>query len=296
MRPVILTLLLLLSTPAIPSAVSVPTATYELTVEARFVNTIQERIRLQLAYEEAAAKARLESLSKEETQRKTELEQISKHRVAAETVVKQKLVSEDILTKLLRNSDPSDTAARAVLVSRVEVVTRQRASAEEQLQALKNSEQSARTRLNQVHAERESEEQRASVEADRRKELNLTLQSEVVKWQADPSPTNLMSLKRTTLAIAEATGLSSKVNFTSEDAQEKETTGADVKYQTSPQRQFGANPKTAKCTTSPQCFDTISPTNEYYIWTERGGKKTSDSDKKFPIGNADEKVTLVEDR
>lgn len=70
-------------------------------------------------------------------------------------------------------------------------------------------------------------------------------------------------------------------------------TGATVKYQTLGQRKRNETPTTAKTPTESHESMYIGT---YHIWSERGGKVTSDKNAQYEIANAKEKVVLVEQK
>jgi hypothetical protein len=90
-----------------------------------------------------------------------------------------------------------------------------------------------------------------------------------------------------------AVGLKSSVLFKSVNPGLQETTGATVRYITSVQRQYKVTPNTAKCLTS--CTDELEINFDYYIWTERDGRKTS-TEYRVSLSKAKEEVVLKEDR
>jgi hypothetical protein len=100
------------------------------------------------------------------------------------------------------------------------------------------------------------------------------------------------SLSRVVL-LAATWNLDSRVSIVSIDKHSKPSPGAIVRYQTATQRYYGVEPRSSKSPT--ECIESLN-IDEYYIWTERSNRVTSDKDRKVYIANTEEKVTLIEDR
>jgi hypothetical protein len=113
------------------------------------------------------------------------------------------------------------------------------------------------------------------------------LQNRAAEWRASGSQSDFITLTDAISAAALKNDVKSDVTINASRG-----TGASVKYQTLGQRQRNEPPTTAKSLT--EVVESMV-LGMYHIWTERGGKETSDRNAQFDIAAAKESV-LVEER
>jgi hypothetical protein len=255
--------------------------------QRRFLNTVAARVRAKISSEEtrlrneSAAAARTQQSAKAALKlRAAELER------AQQAQWEAKRQEDDSRGSLFYRSDPlfKQVAFEANRDRRAQQLRSEAAKSE--AQALQAAADAADAELVRLRAALESVQRLAEQQAEAEARLR--------QWESNPTPELYAEVSQALVEMALAAKVRSSVRFVSVDRDGRVNPGATVKFQSEKQRLYESPPATAKCLTS--CTDELTLEVRYFIWTERGGRRTSDMDKSVLICNEQEEVILIEDQ
>lgn len=112
------------------------------------------------------------------------------------------------------------------------------------------------------------------------------IKTDAAGWERTPTERNLTITSEAVTFAAAKYRINSTLTIVS-----RPSSGATVKYQTLGKRDRHESPLTAGQTT--KCTETV-PIGLYYIWTERGGKQTSDPNNVYQVIDAQQVVEITE--
>ena len=220
-----------------------------------------------------------------------ELDQTLKKRETAQNYLKLKKGEEQELTKAINEARTPEE--RATLSKRLESVDQERKKAEDEADTLSASTTTLNDSLRAHRAMHFAEEKDLKAQANHVNKQKMALFYKRADFEIYKTQKTYVAFRDHLMKTASSMGLTCNVSIQSE-RNSVETKGATIKYQKPEQRQFGRGltpAYTAKCLTA--CSEEIKPSN-YYIWTERDNKPTSDPEQLYSITGASHTIRLQE--
>lgn len=164
----------------------------------------------------------------------------------------------------------------------------ERVEAELVLESLTAEQQHQAARLDRARTALGDAQSTANTQVQRRTQLKASLDAVTKRWLANPTEQNLTALTE------QITDAACDQKVTAHGAwKTTPTLGALIYYQTKRARERGDRPESISNPTETKQAVCIG---RYYVWSERGGKVTSDRERLLFIGQATASITVVEDR
>lgn len=256
-----------------------------------FITKALTQITTRLAEDEGRERAEISANIKAEKDTEAELNEIRKKKnEAAVAVISKRMREKDAQTEYetIRSGASAGGGDLRAASRQYEKAVRERGAAERTFEILAESEQNASQKLVQLKESRENAEQSNRIKAIRRAQQKEELERLYIQWQNNPTEANLIILTDQITAIACEQDITANPYWKTTP-----TLGANIYYQSIGERNRGAAPNPINNPTQTQqpiCL------GKYYIWAERGGRATSDKNKRFTVYLGITEIVVVEDR
>lgn len=255
-----------------------------------FIINVTTQITDELAKVEAKEKLALDTWAKQKEQAEGNLKKLRTEKEAAESLLlakEQRLKGAQEQYDAIRLGTHTGGGDLRVAAREVAKASTEREQAQKTLESLAKAEDLYQRRAQEAEANLKGAASVFVRNTTRRAEQKAKLQRLSEEWQTNPTEENLIAVTDQITAISCEQNISANPFWKTTPG-----LGANIYYQSLGERKRGSRPNPINNPTQTQqpiCL------GEYYIWAERGGKATSDKDKRFTIYLGISEIIVVED-